>query len=257
MSLRIDGRDYKEIRPITIIYGIYGNSQGSVLFQQGNTKVLCSVMLQDGVPHFLRGTGSGWLTAEYSLLPASTQMRSVREASVMRRNNRSIEISRLIGRSLRSVLNLKLLGEKTIYLDCDVLEADGGTRTAAINGAYCALNHAIALWIEQSIIKKTLFTDTIAAISVGLKKEQFLLDVDFMEDSTVDADFNFVMTGSGAIIEVQGAAEKAPISWDSVIKMRQAAYDGIQEILTTIAAVPCVPPTKNSLYNQQQRFIET
>ncbi|MFS8507216.1 MAG: ribonuclease PH [Candidatus Babeliales bacterium] len=234
MAVRKDGRQPDQVRPIKITYGVYGNAQGSVLFEMGNTRVLCSIMLQDGVPHFLRSSGQGWLTAEYTLLPASTVTRTAREASVMRRNSRSIEISRLIGRSLRAVLDLKKLGEKTIYVDCDVLQADGGTRTASISGAYCALQQAIEQWIVKGIISTTLFKERVAAVSVGWVNNTALLDVDFTEDSTVDADFNFVMTGSGKIIEIQGATEINPIDWASVLTMQQIAFKGINHILEAI-----------------------
>ncbi|NBO99540.1 MAG: ribonuclease PH [Proteobacteria bacterium] len=234
MAVRKDGRQPDQVRPIKITYGVYGNAQGSVLFEMGNTRVLCSIMLQDGVPHFLRSSGQGWLTAEYTLLPASTVTRTAREASVMRRNSRSIEISRLIGRSLRAVLDLKKLGEKTIYVDCDVLQADGGTRTASISGAYCALQQAIEQWIVKGIISTTLFKESVAAVSVGWVNNTALLDVDFTEDSTVDADFNFVMTGSGKIIEIQGATEINPIDWASVLTMQQVALQGVNTILKVI-----------------------
>lgn len=234
MTQRLDGRSDNQIRSIKLVHNVYGNSQGSVLFSLGNTKVLCSVMLQDGVPHFLRGTGQGWLTAEYSMLPAATITRSPREASIMRRNNRSIEISRLIGRSLRAVIDLKKLGEKTIYIDCDVLQADGGTRTAAINGAYCALKNAIEKWITRGIIKETLLTDSLAAISVGWINNKPLLDVNFLEDNKVDADFNFVMTGTGKVVEIQGATESSPLEWEAILLMRESAFKGVQDIIAFI-----------------------
>lgn len=231
MTMRVDGRDVNQIRPIKVTYGIYGNAHGSALFEMGNTRILCSVMMQDGVPRFLKGTGKGWLTAEYTLLPASTLTRTPREMSIMQKNGRSTEISRLIGRSLRAVTNLKALGEKTLYIDCDVLQADGGTRTAAISGAYCALRHAVERWVQQGIIKEPLLHDDVAAVSVGLLNGQPLLDLNFSEDCKVDADFNFVMTGSGNIIEIQGAAETKPISADIVMQMQQVAFKGIVAIL--------------------------
>lgn len=245
MTVRVDGRQSDQMRPIKVVYGVYGNAHGSVLFEMGNTRVLCSVMLQDGVPHFLRGSGQGWLTAEYTLLPASTLTRTPREVSIMRRNSRSIEISRLIGRSLRAVVDLKRLGEKTIYIDCDVLQADGGTRTAAISGAYCAIRHAIESWLEKGIISESILTDSLAAVSVGLSHNQILLDVNFVEDCKVDADFNFVMTGSGAIVEIQGATESTPIEWNAVLKMKDIAFKGVQDILliseqASFQAVPFV-----------------
>ena len=243
MIQRIDGRSDDQIRSIKLVNNIYGNSQGSVLFSLGNTKVLCSVMLQEGVPHFLRGTGQGWLTAEYSMLPAATITRSPREASIMRRNNRSIEISRLIGRSLRAVVDLKKLGEKTVYIDCDVLQADGGTRTAAINGAYCAIKNAIEKWINRGIITDTILTDSLAAISVGWTDGKVLLDINFVEDNKVDADFNFVMTGTGKIVEIQGATETTPLDWEIVLAMRESAFKGVKDIIAFVDINDLLPKT--------------
>lgn len=242
---RINGRLAHQARPLTLTYGIYGNAQGSVLINLGNTRVLCSVMVQDGVPQFLRGTGTGWLTAEYALLPASTQERSQREVASLRRNHRAVEISRLIGRSLRAVVDLKSLGERTIAIDCDVLQADGGTRTAAITGAYCALKHAIVVSAHQQNNKQrlpeSLMKDSISAISVGWRDGRALLDIDYQEDMAIDADFNFVMTGSGSIVEVQGAVEKAvPLSWEAVQEMQILAAQGIASFLREIEKIPVV-----------------
>ena len=231
---RLDGRLSNQVRPIKVTYGVYGNADGSVLFELGNTKVLCSVMVQDGVPQFLRGKGQGWLTAEYTMLPAATRARTPREVITMKRNGRSVEISRLIGRSLRAVVDFSKLGERTIYVDCDVLQADGGTRTASISGAYCALYHATQ---QLQLSKKpfaSFLSGSLAAISVGWMNNQALLDINFQEDSSVEADFNFVMTGKGEIIEMQGATEKAPISWGSVELMQAVASKGIAEILAVV-----------------------
>ena len=231
---RLDGRLSNQVRPIKVTYGVYGNADGSVLFELGNTKVLCSVMVQDGVPQFLRGKGQGWLTAEYTMLPAATRARTPREVITMKRNGRSVEISRLIGRSLRAVVDFSKLGERTIYVDCDVLQADGGTRTASISGAYCALYHATQ---QLQLSKKpfaSFLSGSLAAISVGWMNNQALLDINFQEDSSVDADFNFVMTGKGEIIEMQGATEKSPISWNAVEEMQAVAHKGIAEILSIV-----------------------
>ncbi len=231
---RLDGRLSNQVRPIKVTYGVYGNADGSVLFELGNTKVLCSVMVQDGVPQFLRGKGQGWLTAEYTMLPAATRSRTPREVITMKRNGRSVEISRLIGRSLRAVVDFSKLGERTIYVDCDVLQADGGTRTASISGAYCALYHAT----QQLHLSKKPFASflsgSLAAISVGWMDNQALLDINFQEDSSVEADFNFVMTGKGEIIEMQGATEKAPLSWEAVQEMQAVARQGITDILSGV-----------------------
>lgn len=227
---RNDGRAADQVRPVKVTYGVYGNADGSVLFELGDTRVLCSIMLQDGVPQFLRGTGKGWLTAEYTLLPASTLTRTPREAAVMKRNSRSIEISRLIGRSLRAVVDLKKLGERTIYVDCDVLQADGGTRTAAISGSYCALQSAVSQWIKKGVLTETIISDALAAVSVGWTAKGPLLDINFKEDCKVDADFNFVMTSLGAVVEIQGATEKAPLPWHAVEEMKTLAFKGIRDI---------------------------
>jgi ribonuclease PH len=231
---RIDGRTPEQVRPASVTHGIYKNADGSVLFELGNTKILCSVMLQDGVPHFLRGKGAGWLTAEYTMLPAATHTRTQREISTMRRNGRSIEISRLIGRSLRAIVDLKKLGERTIYIDCDVLQADGGTRTASITGAYCALRHAVEIWKLEGKVSGKFLLDTLGAVSVGLSDDKVLLDINYEEDRSIDADFNFVMTGSGKVVEIQGATESAPFEWAKVEQMRVLAQKGIKEILTQV-----------------------
>lgn len=234
---RIDGRLPDQVRPTSVTYGICGNAHGSVLFELGKTKVLCTVMMQDGVPSFLRGKGAGWLTAEYTMLPAATQVRTQREASTMRRNGRAIEISRLIGRSLRSIVDLKVLGERTIYIDCDVIQADGGTRTASIIGAYCALRQAIELWKLNSKISDNFLLDTLGALSVGVSGDRVLLDINYEEDCTIDADFNFVMTGSGKVVEMQGATESSPLDWSLVEAMRKLAQKGIREVLSRVDEV--------------------
>lgn len=229
--IRVDGRTKDQLRPIRITHGIVGNADGSVLFELGDTRVICTVTLQEGVPHFLRGTGTGWLTAEYALLPAATFPRSQREATAQRRNNRSIEISRLLGRALRAVIEFKHCGERTIFVDCDVIQADGSTRVAAISGAYCALLQAVGVWKEKGIITKPIIVDSLAAVSVGWDGKQALLDLNFTEDQKIVADFNFVMTGSSKIIEIQGATEERPIAWQAVQEMQMIAAQGIQEVL--------------------------
>lgn len=246
MIKRLDGRFFDQMRPVKVTYGVYGNADGSALFELGNTKVLCSVIVQDGVPSFLRGKGQGWLTAEYTMLPASTHVRTPREITTLKRNARSVEISRLIGRSLRAVIDFSKLGERTLYIDCDVLQADGGTRTASISGAYCALIHAIA---QSAAAKKpsipNFLTDSVSAVSVGWTSSGPLLDINFQEDSQVDGDFNFVMTGKGALIELQGSTEKKPLPWDSVESMKQLALAGIQNILELVQptlASPAIQP---------------
>lgn len=253
---RNDGRTFKQVRPLNITYNIAGNADASVLFELGNTKVLCTVMLQDGVPSFLRNSGTGWLTAEYTMLPAATLQRIQRESSTMKKNGRSIEISRLIGRSIRSIVDLKLLGERTIYIDCDVIQADGGTRTAAITGAYCALHAAVTQWMSTKKTKAILL-DTIGALSVGLLNNTLLLDINYKEDSAIDADVNFVMTGSGKIIEIQGATESTPFEWSYIEQMRVLAQEGIAHMLSQLC-VDTVPeqPQKQQGFSIQMSGLQ-
>lgn len=229
---RAGQRSHDQLRPLRVSYDIFKYASGSTLFEMGNTKVLCSVTLQQGVPHFLRGKKTGWLTAEYSLLPASTPIRTVREVTANKRSGRTIEISRLIGRSLRSVANLNALGEQTIFMDCDVLQADGGTRTACITGAYLALKAAQAAWLNEGLLNGTLLVDELGAVSVGLTNNTPLLDLDFVEDSATEADFNFVLTRSGKVIEIQGSAERFPLSWDQYDSIKLLALKGVNELFS-------------------------
>lgn len=226
-------RPAHKIRPLELTYNIYEYAAGSVLFKIGRTKVLCAITVNDGVPQFLRGTGTGWLTAEYSMLPTSTHSRTERE-SVKKRSGRSVEISRLIGRSLRSIIDFKALGERTLIVDCDVLQADGGTRSASISGAYCALKMAEQKLLKQKAISKPILTDELAAISVGVFGDKLLLDLDCKEDMDIDADFNYVITRSGAVVEIQGSAEKHPISWQQVQSLYQLAKSGTDQIFEFI-----------------------
>lgn len=231
---RIGNRAFDALRSMRLTIGISEYADGSVLFECGKTKVHCSVSLGNSVPPFLYGKNKWWLTASYALLPTSTKVRIEREAQA-KRNERSVEISRFIGRSLRSIVDLtQKNSEKTIFIDCDVLQADGGTRTACISGAFAALRIAERKWLEKGIIDRPLIQDEIAAISVGLLNNTVLLDVDFQEDSNVQADFNFVLTRSGDIVEIQGTAEQSPISWQSIESMRSIALKGVGEILNFI-----------------------
>lgn len=223
-------REQNELRSLKIEYDIYSYSPGSVLFEIGGTKILCSVTLQSSVPHFLRGKRKGWLTAEYALLPAATPIRSVREVSANKRNGRTIEISRLIGRSLRAISNLSVLGENTIFIDCDVLQADGGTRSACIIAAYLALKAAQKKLLAEGSIDVPILTDEIASVSVGIGPYGVLLDMDFAEDSSVHADYNFVVTRSGKIIEIQGTSEHHPIEWNDFEEMKHIALKGTEDI---------------------------
>ena len=217
------------LRSISATPHVYSFAPGSVLLELGNTKVLCAITMQPNVPSFLRGKGTGWLTAEYSMLPASTKSRTVREISVMKRCGRSIEISRLIGRALRSVCDLSKIGERTIVIDCDVLQADGGTRTTSITGAYIALRLAQQGWLARREIAAPFLVDGVCGVSVGLVDDQIVLDPNFEQDSNGQADINFVMTKSGRLVEVQGGAEHASIAWDQFDAMRLMAIKGSEE----------------------------
>jgi len=233
MVQRYDGRKQGQLREIKVTFNIFDYAAGSVLFEMGRTKVLCAVSLQQSVPSFLKGKKQGWLTAEYSMLPASTLIRTVRESSLMRRNDRCTEISRFIGRSLRAIVNLSSIGENTIIVDCDVLQADGGTRTASITGASLALRVAVSKWFKDKMIINDILTDDIAAISFGFINGIPLLDLDFCEDSKADADFNLVVTKTNKLVEIQGASEGQVVSWNQFEKARIMACEGIEQIFKT------------------------
>lgn len=218
------------LRKVGATFNTFGYAPGSVLFEMGRTKVLCAVGIQHGVPSFLKGKHRGWLTAEYAMLPTSTGVRTQREASTMRKNGRSVEISRFIARCLRTIIDFESLGERTIVVDCDVLQADAGTRTACITGASLALRMAVNKWLGDNVISKNILKGSLAAISVGWLGDQPLLDLDFSEDSRVDADFNVVMTDTGNLVEIQGAVEGATLSWDQFEQVRALAVLGIQDL---------------------------
>jgi len=233
---RADGRRPDQLRQIRITPHIFEYADGSVLFEQGKTKILCAVTRSKDVPSFMRGKGVGWLTAEYALLPASTPTRSPREAVLGKRNGRVVEISRLIGRVLRCVVNLQTFGEHTITIDCDVLQADGSTRCAAICAAQAALNFANTRWLEAEVIAESILTTQVAAVSVGLEDhgEMVLLDLDAQEDNGIGGDFNFVLTRDNSIVEIQGTAETGAISWQKFDEMRELAFAGVREICARI-----------------------
>ena len=222
---RNDGRRPDDLRPLELLPDYLEQPHGSVLFSQGMTKVLCTASIQEGVPRWLYGKGRGWLTAEYSLLPASTGDRTEREASRGKQGGRTVEIQRLIGRSIRSVTDFDALGERTLWVDCDVLQADGGTRCAAICGAYVAAKRAL----DRFGLSKTL-TGSVAAVSVGIVDGEPLLDLDYSEDSTADVDMNVVMTGDGALVEVQATAERTPFSRARLDELLELAAGGIEEL---------------------------
>jgi ribonuclease PH len=230
MTQRINRRRNDELRPFFVTYDIFSQADASVLFELGNTKVLCAVTLQAGVPHFLRGKGVGWLNAEYAMLPTATTERTQRESTNAMRNGRSVEISRLIGRALRTVVDLTSIGERTIYVDCDVLQADGGTRTVSITAAGLALKRAQEIWLRKKSIMKPIVLDDIAAISVGVTETGLIVDPDYIEDSSIRADFNFVVTRSGGMIEVHGGAEHAPLPWEMFDRARVHALQATEQL---------------------------
>jgi ribonuclease PH len=222
-------RKSTQLREITIRRGYITSAPGSVLFSMGNTRVICTATIEDGVPHFLRGKGKGWITAEYGMLPRSSPQRIQRESARGRVNGRTQEIQRLIGRSLRSIVDMEALGERTITVDCDVLEADGGTRTASINGGFMALAGALrAQKLDRAVLK-----GVVAAVSVGISKGRVVLDLDYESDSTADVDMNVVMDDSGRFIEIQGTAEKEAFDRGQLDRMLAAASAGIRAIMET------------------------
>jgi ribonuclease PH len=223
-------RQARDLRPITITRSFTKHAEGSVLIEFGDTKVLCTASVLEKVPPHQKGSGEGWVTAEYGMLPRSTHTRSDREAARGKQSGRTQEIQRLIGRALRSVFDLKRLGERTIHLDCDVLQADGGTRTAAITGAYVAAHDAVNRLLHQKLITSDPIIDSVAAISVGIYQGVPVLDLDYAEDSDCDTDMNVVMTGRGGMIEVQGTAEGAPFSRSELEALLNLAQVGIEEL---------------------------
>ncbi len=218
------------LRPIKLTPHFLPHTDGSVLIECGHTKVICTATIDENVPPFLRGKGQGWVTAEYGMLPASTASRMRREATAGKQSGRTQEIQRLIGRSLRAVVDMEKLGERQILIDCDVIQADGGTRTASITGAFIALSLAIQKLLQQGILSDNPLMDSVAAVSVGVVGGVPLLDLDYPEDSGCDSDVNMVMTGSGKIIEIQGTAEGAPFSFDELNTLMQLAAKGIAEL---------------------------
>lgn len=228
---RPNNRLDNELRSVRITPGFTKHPDGSVLMQTGDTSVLCTAMVEEKVPPFLKGTGKGWVTAEYSLLPASTESRTHREASRGKITGRTSEIQRLIGRSLRAVVDLTALGERTIWIDCDVLQADGGTRTAAISGSFVALYLACQRLQEQGLIEEIPLTDYMAATSVGIVDDLCLLDLEYVEDSRAEVDMNVVMTGKGNFIEIQGTAEESPFSRERLNELLSLAEKGINELI--------------------------
>ncbi len=227
---RADGRAPDGIRPVELQVGFIENPTGSALIHSGRTLVLCTVHVADQVPAFLRGTGRGWITAEYSMLPGSTDTRTEREAARGRPSGRTQEIQRLIGRSLRAVADLELIGERCLYVDCDVLQADGGTRTAAITGAYVALAAACERLVERNYFRRSPLRDSVAAISVGILGGDVFLDLSYEEDARAEVDMNVVQTGRGRLVEVQGTGEAGTFDREELGRMLDLAEKGIAEL---------------------------
>jgi ribonuclease PH len=228
---RNDGRSPAQLRPTTITPGFLAHAEGSVLIEVGRTKVICTASVEDRVPPFLRNTGKGWVTAEYGMLPRATNTRTQREASTGKVGGRTQEIQRLIGRSLRSVAKLNELGERTIWVDCDVIQADGGTRTASITGGFVAMALAMKRMKELALIKDIPITDYVAATSVGIVDGTALLDLAYEEDSKAEVDMNFVKTGDGRFIELQGTAEGQPFDRRALDALMELADNGIKELI--------------------------
>tara|TARA_B100000749_G_scaffold84246_1_gene64175 strand:+ start:3944 stop:4678 length:735 start_codon:yes stop_codon:yes gene_type:complete len=227
---RPDGRPWDQHRPITITPGYQKYAEGSALIEMGTTKVLCAASLEERVPGFLRGQGKGWVTAEYSMLPRATNTRTSRERDSGHPSGRSQEIQRLIGRSLRAVTDLDALGERTVQIDCDVIQADGGTRTAAITGAYVALHQALQMLVNNGVLTKLPLLCPVAAISVGILKGHLLLDLCYEEDFSADVDFNVVLTAQGGLVELQGATEAQPFPRQQVEEVLSLASRGMEPL---------------------------
>jgi len=229
--LRSDGRRPGELRPVRIVRDYLKHPEGSVLVEFGNTKVICTVSVQEGVPPFLKGKGQGWITAEYSMLPRATQTRNIRESVQGRIGGRTHEIQRMIGRAMRTALDLTKVGERTFWIDCDVIQADGGTRTASITGAFVALVDAVIKLYSDGVLTSTPIKDFVAAVSVGIVNNQILLDLNFEEDSSAEVDMNLVATGSGRISEIQALGEEHSFTREDFDKMLSLGLEGIKQLI--------------------------
>lgn len=228
---RTDGRGRDEIRPVNVVRPFIKHADGSVLMEMGDTKVICTASIEEKVPPFLRGKGQGWVTAEYSMLPGATHERTAREASRGKQSGRTLEIQRLIGRSLRAVTDMSVMGERSIWIDCDVIQADGGTRTASITGAFIALADAFLKLKDKKLIASIPLTDYLAAISVGKVGGESMVDLCYEEDSMADVDMNLVMTGQGRLVEVQGTAERGTFGKNELDDFLTLGWDGIQRLV--------------------------
>jgi ribonuclease PH len=235
--VRADGRAPGDLRPVEIVPGFVGSATGSALYAQGGTRVICTASVVDSVPRWMAGRGRGWVTSEYGMLPASTGERKQRDVSRGRPDGRTVEIQRLIGRSLRGVVDFEALGERTIYVDCDVLEADGGTRTASVTGGYVALQLALARLVDEGALDRLPLTGSIAGISCGMVEGEALLDLDYSEDSVAEVDANVVMAGDGGLVEVQATAERTPLSRTSLDTLLELAASGVERLRAAQAEV--------------------
>ena len=227
---RADGRAPDQLRPVRMELDFITSATGSVLFEIGSTRVICTAMVEESVPPWMRGRGTGWVTSEYGMLPGSTDQRKQRDATRGKQDGRTVEIQRLVGRSLRSIVDFAALGERTVWIDCDVIQADGGTRCAAICGGYVAIARAFRKLVYSGSLARTPLTGSVAAISVGIVDGEPLLDLPYAEDSRAEVDMNVVMTGAGELIEVQATAEKTPFGRESLDRMLELAATGIGEI---------------------------
>lgn len=229
--MRIDGRGAEEMRPVKVSRDFLKHAEGSLFIEMGETKVLCTATVEEKVPTFLRATGQGWVTAEYGMLPRATSTRTPRESATGKPSGRTFEIQRLIGRSLRAVIDLTKLGERTVLIDCDVIQADGGTRTTAVTGAFVALADALWRLQENGVLKGPLLKDLVAAVSVGCVEGRILLDLNYAEDSMAEVDMNVVMTGARKFVEVQGTAEEEPFDKERLDRMLHLATRGIDTLI--------------------------
>ena len=241
--MRHDGRSPDDLRTVAIMPGFVRSATGSALFSQGGTRVICTASAVDSVPRWMAGGGRGWVTAEYGMLPASTGERKQRDVSRGRPDGRTVEIQRLIGRSLRGVVDFEALGERTIYIDCDVLETDGGTRCASITGGFVALQLALARLVAQGTLSRVPLNGTIAAVSCGMVDGTALLDLDYSEDSTAEVDANVVMAGDGGLVEIQATAERTPLSKASLDAMLELAAAGIERLRAAQVEATGAPPS--------------
>lgn len=229
--MRIDGRDAGQLRPIRITPNFISSAEGSVLIEIGKTRVICTATVEEVVPPFLRLTGKGWVTSEYAMIPRATSTRTTRESTTGKRSGRTLEIQRLIGRSLRTAIDMDAIGERTIWLDCDVIEADGGTRTASITGSFIALRQAVSGLLQSGKLRKDPMRSFVAAVSVGIVGGVPMLDLNYAEDSTADVDFNVVMTDKGEFVEIQGTAERHPFGEPALAELLTLGRKGILELI--------------------------